>query len=70
MLLLQCFLCRTRGDFDELCETIETKLMKESQPLFEICDKRPAHWGPSTNDIDLQNTSLFTGNIALFVSYK
>ncbi|XP_023954796.1 cysteine protease ATG4B [Bicyclus anynana] len=55
-----CFLCRTRSDFDELCKTIETKLMKESQPLFEICDKRPAHWGPCTNDIDLQNTTLFT----------
>ncbi|XP_045766178.1 cysteine protease ATG4B [Maniola jurtina] len=55
-----CFLCRTRSDFDELCTTIETKLMKESQPLFELCDKRPAHWGPSTNDIDLQNTNLFT----------
>ncbi|XP_039763761.1 cysteine protease ATG4B [Pararge aegeria] len=54
-----CFLCRTKSDFNELCLTIETKLMKESQPLFEICDKRPAHWGPSTNDIDLQNTTLF-----------
>lgn len=36
--------------------------MRESQPLFEICEKRPAHWGPCNNDIDLQNTSLFTGN--------
>nr|XP_026487654.1 cysteine protease ATG4B isoform X1 [Vanessa tameamea] len=55
-----CFLCRTKRDFDELCITIENKLMQESQPLFEICEKRPAHWGPSINDIDLQNTTLFT----------
>ncbi|CAH0726535.1 unnamed protein product, partial [Brenthis ino] len=55
-----CFLCRTRNDFNELCETIENKLMKESQPLFEICEQRPAHWGPCNNDIDLQNTTLFT----------
>ncbi|XP_038209168.1 cysteine protease ATG4B [Zerene cesonia] len=55
-----CFLCRTRADFDELCKTIEENLMKESQPLFEICEKRPSHWGPNTNDIDLQNTTLFT----------
>nr|XP_026487656.1 cysteine protease ATG4B isoform X2 [Vanessa tameamea] len=31
-----CFLCRTKRDFDELCITIENKLMQESQPLFEI----------------------------------
>ncbi|XP_046961062.1 cysteine protease ATG4B [Vanessa cardui] len=55
-----CFLCRTRRDFDELCITIENTLMQESQPLFEICEKRPSHWGPSINDIDLQNTTLFT----------
>ncbi|KAG6459349.1 cysteine protease ATG4B [Manduca sexta] len=55
-----CFLCRTRSDFYELCNTIEKDLMKETQPLFEICEKRPSHWGPSTADIDLQNTSLFT----------
>lgn len=55
-----CFLCRTKSDFEELCATIETKLMCESQPLFEICEKRPAHWGPMTSDIDLQNTTLFT----------
>ncbi|KAM3962743.1 autophagy-related 4a [Aphomia sociella] len=54
-----CFLCRTKSDFEELCVTIENRLMCESQPLFEICDKRPAHWGPSSTDIDLQNTSLF-----------
>ncbi|XP_063529788.1 cysteine protease ATG4B [Cydia strobilella] len=55
-----CFLCRTRSDFDELCATIQQKLMTETQPLFEICEKRPSHWGPSTADIDLQNTNLFT----------
>ncbi|CAG9567372.1 unnamed protein product [Danaus chrysippus] len=55
-----CFLCRTRSDFDELCELIEKRLMQLSQPLFEICEKRPSHWGPNTNDIDLQNTNLFT----------
>ncbi|XP_028029080.1 cysteine protease ATG4B [Bombyx mandarina] len=55
-----CFLCRTRGDFYELCETIEQEFMKESQPLFEICEKRPSHWGPNTTDIDFQSTSLFT----------
>lgn len=60
--LFQCFLCRTRTDFEELCITIEQKLSAESQPLFEMCEKRPAHWGPGTADIDLQNTSLFTGN--------
>ncbi|CAK1549735.1 unnamed protein product [Leptosia nina] len=55
-----CFLCRTRKDFDDLCNTFQSSLMKEAQPLFEICDQRPSHWGPSTNsDIDLQNT-LFT----------
>lgn len=36
--------------------------MQEGQPLFEICEKRPAHWGPCHSDIDLQNTTLFTGN--------
>ncbi|XP_026737726.1 cysteine protease ATG4B [Trichoplusia ni] len=55
-----CFLCRTKTDFEELCSTIETKLMCESQPLFEICEKRPSHWGPMTSDIDLQNTAIFT----------
>lgn len=35
--------------------------MRESQPLFEICEKRPSHWGPLNSDIDLQNTNLFTG---------
>ncbi|VVC90347.1 unnamed protein product [Leptidea sinapis] len=55
-----CFLCRTRNDFDDLCKTIAEKLMKECQPLFEICEKRPSHWGPNTADIDLQNTSLFS----------
>ncbi|XP_013200686.1 cysteine protease ATG4B [Amyelois transitella] len=54
-----CFLCRTKNDFEELCETIEKSLMHESQPLFELCEKRPAHWGPNTSDIDLENTNLF-----------
>ncbi|KAI8427619.1 hypothetical protein MSG28_002105 [Choristoneura fumiferana] len=54
-----CFLCRTRSDFDDLCKTIQQQLMKEAQALFEICEKRPAHWGPNA-DIDLQNTGLFT----------
>ncbi|XP_013181032.1 PREDICTED: cysteine protease ATG4B [Papilio xuthus] len=55
-----CFLCRTRSDFDELCVIIEESLMRESQPLFELCETRPPHWGPSNADIDLQNTTLFT----------
>ncbi|XP_053626038.1 cysteine protease ATG4B [Plodia interpunctella] len=54
-----CFLCRTKADFVELCDTIEKSLMCESQPLFELCEKRPAHWGPGVADIDLQNTTLF-----------
>ncbi|XP_041973175.1 cysteine protease ATG4B [Aricia agestis] len=55
-----CFLCLTKRDFVELCTNIENNLMKEAQPLFELCEKRPSHWGPATSDIDLQNTSLFT----------
>lgn len=51
-----CFLCLTRRDFDELCETIENKLMQESQPLFEMCENRPAHWGPSDFD---ENSTIF-----------
>lgn len=54
--ILQCFLCLTRRDFDELCETIENKLMQESQPLFEMCENRPAHWGPSDFD---ENSTIF-----------
>ncbi|XP_049868971.1 cysteine protease ATG4B [Pectinophora gossypiella] len=54
-----CFVCRTRSDFEELCDTIQNKLMVETQPLFELCEKRPSHWGPSNADIDLQNTTLF-----------
>ncbi|KAL4715162.1 hypothetical protein ACJJTC_012209 [Scirpophaga incertulas] len=55
-----CFLCRTKSDFGELCETIEKSLMTDGSPLFEMCETRPSHWGP-LDDIDLQNTSLFTG---------
>lgn len=54
-----CFLCRTRSDFEELCATIESSVMQESQALFEICERRPAHWGPLHHDLDLQH-NLFT----------
>lgn len=43
--------------------------MTESQALFEICEKRPSHWGPSAAEIDLQNTTLFTGKVLFLESY-
>ncbi|KAG7311683.1 hypothetical protein JYU34_002736 [Plutella xylostella] len=58
-----CFLCRTRSDFDELCTAMQQRLMKESQPLFELCDQRPAHWPPAAaaaGPDDAGNTSIFT----------
>lgn len=45
-----CFLCRTVEDFEELCHTITESLMRESQPLFELCELRPPHWGPLVVD--------------------
>lgn len=55
-----CFLCRSRTDFDDLCKTFEGKLMNEGQPLFEICEQRPSHWGPLNTELDLQNTNFLT----------
>lgn len=41
--------------------------MQESQPLFEICEKRPSHWGPCSVDIDLNKTALFAGMFDYYI---
>jgi len=49
-----CFICKTQAEFNDLCSEFERSIMKESQPLFEICKERPKHWGPNNADLEQQ----------------
>ncbi|XP_077285248.1 autophagy-related 4a isoform X2 [Arctopsyche grandis] len=49
-----CFLCHTKSEFDDLCLNLESGVMKEGQPLFEMCEERPLHWGPNNGDLEQQ----------------
>lgn len=40
--IFQGFFCATELDFDSLLENMREYLMKEQQPLLEVCEDRPA----------------------------
>ncbi|XP_031784313.1 autophagy-specific gene 4 isoform X1 [Nasonia vitripennis] len=43
-----CFFCATEKDFMSLCRLMQDELIgNEKQPLFELCQERPASWSPA-----------------------
>ncbi|OXU30109.1 hypothetical protein TSAR_003785 [Trichomalopsis sarcophagae] len=43
-----CFFCATEKDFTSLCRLMQDELIaNEKQPLFELCQERPASWSPA-----------------------
>lgn len=47
----QAFLCRTRSEFDELCESFRTQITEAVgvQPLFEVAKTGYTPWEPSSS---------------------
>lgn len=47
-LFWQCFLCKTRTEFDDLCATLKKDIISTGcQPLFEITETSQTPWRPN-----------------------
>eukprot|EP00794_Sanderia_malayensis_P011206 gene11206-12381_t len=41
------FLCNTEAEFNDLCDAVQKLVIDgEKRPMFELAEKRPAHWPP------------------------
>lgn len=58
----QCFLCKTRSEFDELCKRLKDEIIGTgSQPLFEITETSQAPWRCNSSSSPLTRTLHSSG---------
>lgn len=50
-----CFYCPTEEDFDSLCSKLNESWSAAPLPLFEICERRPMDWIPSSSSTPLES---------------
>ncbi|XP_012275212.1 cysteine protease ATG4B isoform X2 [Orussus abietinus] len=54
-----CFFCSTEKDFKALCKSLQSKLLTpEEQPMFEMCNERPANWSSRDSVVTQESAAV------------